>query len=141
VKNTTSLGKPKWLVNTVELNGDYLAFADKIMEGFGAQNEVIGESELELGIVGLYDFDLGFTRVFFTRTKDHDLTFTYDFDKKEFQDEQTNSTWNNKGLAIDGELEGEQLTQLDAPEMFWFCWYDTHPDTEMARLTSNGDLE
>ena len=44
-------------------------------------------------------------------------------------DEQSGSTWNIVGQAIDGPLAGEQLTPIVHGDHFWFSWAAFKPDT------------
>jgi hypothetical protein len=44
-------------------------------------------------------------------------------------DEQTGSTWNPDGLAVDGPLAGTQLEQVPAVTTLWFAWAAFQPDT------------
>ncbi|MEZ4672087.1 MAG: DUF3179 domain-containing protein [Anaerolineae bacterium] len=44
-------------------------------------------------------------------------------------DEQTGSTWNAFGTAIEGELQGRQLQQMLGALHFWFAWAAFQPDT------------
>jgi hypothetical protein len=61
------------------------------------------------------------------------LTFTSN-DDGIFTDEQTNSTWNAFGEAIDGELVGTELEWVNAFPHFWFAWAAFHPETEVYGL-------
>ncbi len=49
----------------------------------------------------------------------------------EIVDQQTQSTWNLLGRAIEGRLRGRSLQALDAIDSFWFDWAAFHPDTEI----------
>lgn len=46
-----------------------------------------------------------------------------------FVDEQTSSTWNVLGRAVDGPLEGEQLQRVPVDDTFWFVWFAFRPAT------------
>ena len=47
-------------------------------------------------------------------------------------DLETGSTWDWRGVAIAGTLEGERLTPLqDAWTLFWFAWSVYYPETEV----------
>ena len=52
-----------------------------------------------------------------------------------FRDDQTGSTWDVLGRAVEGELRGKRLRQADAVDTFWFSWAAFHPDT---RVVSSG---
>ena len=55
------------------------------------------------------------------------LTFRKDGDT--IIDNETGSTWNIVGQAIDGELAGQQLTRIIHADHFWFSWAAFRPDT------------
>ncbi len=48
-------------------------------------------------------------------------------------DEQTGSTWNTLGLALDGPLKGRQLEQIDAGVHFAFAWLAFDPDARIYK--------
>lgn len=56
-------------------------------------------------------------------------TLTFRYDDGVFYDNETDSTWNIFGEAVDGLLNGAALTQIDAFPHFWFAWAAFHPDT------------
>lgn len=58
------------------------------------------------------------------------LTFSAAGDDR-FTDEETSSTWNLLGQAIDGPLEGEQLETVNHRNEFWFVWASFFPDGEV----------
>lgn len=47
----------------------------------------------------------------------------------EIRDEQTDSLWNVLGHAIEGELQGERLTEYVNGTHFWFAWAAFQPET------------
>lgn len=49
------------------------------------------------------------------------LTFVAN-DDDTFTDDQTGSTWNVLGSAVDGELAGQQLVPVEHRNEFWFAW-------------------
>ncbi len=57
------------------------------------------------------------------------LTFVPD--DANFVDSETGSTWNILGVAIDGELAGEQLDLVTHTNEFWFAWQAFFPDSEV----------
>lgn len=79
--------------------------------------------------------DIG-TAALYERTLDDGtvLTFAYDAEANRFFDNETGSTWNAFGQAIDGELAGTQLRQLVAAPHFWFAWAAFHPDTRVYEV-------
>jgi hypothetical protein len=53
-------------------------------------------------------------------------------------DEQTGSTWNVLGKAVEGPLQGEQLVPVVHANHFWFAWAAFHPHTTVR---ASEDLE
>ena len=50
-----------------------------------------------------------------------------------FEDRQTGTVWNLVGQAIEGELEGTQLTEVVHGNHFWFAWGVFRPETKVWR--------
>ncbi|MCH7564999.1 MAG: DUF3179 domain-containing protein [Gemmatimonadetes bacterium] len=50
-----------------------------------------------------------------------------------FKDRQTGTVWNLVGRAIEGELEGTQLTEVVHGNHFWFAWGVFRPETKVWR--------
>jgi hypothetical protein len=71
--------------------------------------------------------DVGATGVFDRNLNNQTLTFRRDGDK--IIDEETGSSWNILGQAIDGPLTGEQLRPVIHADHFWFSWAAFKPDT------------
>jgi len=122
----------------VELNDDALGvplFAlreDRVVtaEVGGTEVVVLWESgtasSLDAGNVA-GGADVGATGVFVPVVDDQELTFTPA--EGGFVDDQTGSTWNILGTAIDGDLEGAKLEALSHVDTFWFAWAAFQPDT------------
>jgi hypothetical protein len=70
---------------------------------------------------------MGATGVFDPNLNGQKLTFRQDGDR--FVDEETGSTWNIVGQAIDGPLAGEQLRPIVHGDHFWFSWAAFKPNT------------
>jgi hypothetical protein len=75
------------------------------------------DESMDVGMAALYSRDLD------------GQTFIFTMNDDVIQDEQTGSTWNVFGTAIDGELEGSQLQQILAFPHFWFAWVAFRPET------------
>ncbi|MBW3619499.1 MAG: DUF3179 domain-containing protein [Actinobacteria bacterium] len=75
--------------------------------------------------------DVGSTAAFRSTLEDGtELTFApSDDDPTAFVDEQTGSTWNLLGEAVEGDLEGTRLTAVSRDDTFWFVWFAFQPDT------------
>ena len=83
-------------------------------------------SALDAGEIAGGD-DVGATGVFIPVIDGQDLTFAPV--EGGFVDDQTGSTWNILGTAVDGELEGSALEALTHVDTFWFAWSAFQPDT------------
>lgn len=75
--------------------------------------------------------DTGSSGVFSRELNGQVLTFANT--DRGFMDEQTGTTWNLLGRALDGPLEGNQLTRIISAEHFWFAWSIFKPDTELRQ--------
>lgn len=73
--------------------------------------------------------DVGATGVYDPEVDGRRLTFRAD--GEHFVDEQTQSSWNLLGEAIDGPLEGTELEPVDHLDTFWFAWAAFQPDTKI----------
>jgi hypothetical protein len=73
--------------------------------------------------------EIGSVGVFETRLGGRDLTFVPVDDG--FRDEQTGTTWDVLGRAVDGPLAGRGLTAYPHLDTFWFAWVAFLPDTEL----------
>jgi hypothetical protein len=79
--------------------------------------------------------DVGATGVFSAELNGQVLTFGRDGegDQSKIVDEQTGSSWNILGEAIDGPLAGERLSPIIHANHFWFAWAAFKPDTVIYR--------
>lgn len=116
----------KWTVDTVVMNGEAAAFAREEM----AEDLVMSETVGGTPVVAFYDTDRQVTNVFNAAVADKTLTFIWDKDEEVFVDHETGTSWNADGKAIDGELEGAQLTSITAPEAYWYAWAAAYPATK-----------
>ncbi|HEX6197271.1 MAG TPA: DUF3179 domain-containing (seleno)protein [Jiangellaceae bacterium] len=85
-------------------------------------------SALEAGSVS-GGSDIGTVAVFDPTVEGEELTFSKDGDM--FTDEQTGSTWDIFGRAVDGPLEGERLDERPFIDTFWLTWLPADPDTRI----------
>lgn len=78
--------------------------------------------------------DVGSTGAF-VRTLDDGTELDFapsEDDESLFVDEQTGSTWNLLGEAVEGELAGAELEAVSRDDTFWFVWFAFQPDTEIV---------
>jgi hypothetical protein len=83
-------------------------------------------SALGAGIIAEAE-DVGATGVFDPNLDGQQLTFVRQGDQ--IVDEQTGSTWNVLGQAVDGPLAGQNLAPIVHGDHFWFAWAAFRPDT------------
>jgi hypothetical protein len=74
--------------------------------------------------------DIGTTAVFSAEIDDMELTFT-GLEEGLFLDNETGSTWDIFGDAIDGPMAGSSLVPLPHHDTFWFAWAAFVPDGEL----------
>lgn len=107
-------------------------------------NDTLGETPVVIffqsGVASALDnsvidnsFDLGTAGMYQSTVDGTVLTFTANADGT-FTDEQTGSTWNAFGEAIDGELVDTELEWVNAFPHFWFAWSAFRPETEVYGL-------
>ena len=112
------------------------------------KHEVINDSIGETAIVAFYQGgvasalgdrtidtarDIG-TAGMYRATVDGEVLHFSSNDDGTFSDDETGSTWNAFGEAIDGALVGTQLEWTNAFPHFWFAWAAFHPETEVFAL-------
>ncbi len=71
--------------------------------------------------------DVGATGVFLSTVEGRLLTFRRV--ENGFVDDQTGSTWDVLGTAVEGPLAGTTLTPLEHVDTFWFAWAAFAPET------------
>lgn len=113
------------------INGDACAYPVTALKDAAVVNDTVGGEP----VVVLYDpaHDIG--EVFLRRVGDRVLSFvdaTGDAGSLTARDQETGTTWNVSGHAIEGELAGSALEP--APhwnQLFWFGWAAFNPDTRI----------
>ena len=116
-----------------------LAEAGVINDSQGGQDLVVfhtdgTSSALGAGVIAEAE-DVGATGVFDPNLNGQKLTFSKDGER--IVDEETASTWNIVGQAVDGPLAGETLNSVVHGDHFWFSWAAFRPDT----IIFGGDSE
>ena len=125
-------------VIAVTLGDADVAFPLTILQDEGAINYESGEHSIavfhKFGTTSALDAssiaesrDVGAAGVFDSLLDDQKLTFSV-YDRK-IVDEQTGSTWDILGNAVDGPLSGKSLTPVVHGSHFWFAWAVFKPDT------------
>lgn len=76
--------------------------------------------------------DIGATGVFLTTLDGRQLTFTATGADAGFVDDESGTTWNLLGHAIDGPLAGSRLDRIEHLDTFWFAWAAFQPDSALG---------
>lgn len=131
---TVSLGEP----GSAEEQGIDIAYPYAVLEETGVVNDSRAGQDLvvfftpgtasALGarVIANAD-DVGATGVFDPNLNGQKLTFRVE--DGQILDDQTGSTWNILGQAINGPLAGESLEPIVHGDHFWFSWAAFKPDT------------
>jgi Protein of unknown function (DUF3179) len=74
-------------------------------------------------------------RTFDTRVEggDKNLTFATGLHDGTMTDAETGSTWSFQGCAVEGNLSGRCLKEIDAHKDYWFDWMNHHPDSTVFK--------
>ena len=137
--------RPVERVTTVELNDEAAAYPFLELEKALVVNDVVGGEPLAVffskgTLSGLDNSIIAASRdvgagVVYSRILDGmELAFTA-VDGM-FVDDQTGSTWNILGRALDGELDGKALKPVVHANHFWFAWAAFKPETRIWRASS-----
>jgi hypothetical protein len=72
-------------------------------------------------------------RVFEGGFENQPLTFAAGATGQGINDVETGSVWNFQGCAVQGELAGRCLAEIDAHKDYWFDWMNHHPESAVFR--------
>ena len=128
-------------VLAVEINDLPVAYSFDVLRDEHVINDTISKTDVvvfwQAGATSALDGsnidsskDVGMA-LMFKRTLPSGETLSFRYEDGMFHDNETDSTWSILGEAVDGELEGSALTQLNAFPHFWFAWAAFHPDTTL----------
>ena len=123
-------------VLTIELNDETVAYPYETLEVVGVVNDDVGNEAIVVfwteGTASALD------EAVIASGKDVGAAVAYSAQGKTFiadggiiRDEETSSTWNIFGEAIDGELKGEKLSPIVSVNHFWFSWAAFKPETRI----------
>jgi hypothetical protein len=124
-------------VLTVDLNDDLVAYPYKLLQDVNVINDEVGGEQVVVvwdegtasPFAPLGANDVGAANIFSRELDGQQLTFV--FEDGEIVDIETGSVWNVLGLAVSGELQGQQLTALVGVNHFWFSWAAFQPETRV----------
>lgn len=116
-------------VTGIEVEGAaFGAYPDEAVVEHGPVNDQVGDTP----VLVVADPTTGNTiRVFERRVGNQTLEFSMSDGGTFLLDGATQSQWSFNGQAADGELAGNQLTEILPVKGFWFAWFAFHQDTEL----------
>ena len=116
---------PKEIVLANHINNALFAVVKEALAEQGVMEFTIADQPL----VAFYDEALDTGRIFHRTNEAEPLSFRYENGHK--IDQKTESVWNERGMALEGSLEGTRLEMINAYDVMWFGWYAFHPHTEI----------
>ncbi len=130
--------RPKERVVAVTIDGAAMAFPFSTLEEERVISHRVGGMDIVVffqdGTRSALDSDLfafskdvGATGVFDPALEGRAMTFSHEDGR--IVDDQTGSTWNILGHAVEGELAGKMLTPIVHGNHFWFAWAAFNPGT------------
>jgi hypothetical protein len=123
----------KALVHGLTLGLHALAVPDGLLELGGFAETRLGEEP----VVIARGLDGGL-RAFRSRASGTRLQFAKDYRTGAIRDLKTNSHWDlERGVAIAGALEGQQLEEIPVTLAFWFAWSSFYPNTEVLGVRAD----
>jgi hypothetical protein len=130
-------------VSAVDIGSGAVAYAFSFLNENPVVNDFVGDSSVvvffddktESGFASAVSEDtvnvVGSSTMFFRDLDDRVLTFSHQPDGSIIDDE-TGSTWDRFGLAISGELQGQELAPVIHGDHFWFAWAAFKPETRLV---------
>jgi hypothetical protein len=131
---------PMARVLTVDLGDEAVAYPYDVLERAAVVNDVIASRPVAVfwqpGVASALDSgsiaagrDVGSAAAYAAELNGQRLTFRNQNGR--IVDNETDSTWNLLGQAVDGELAGQQLTPVVGVNHFWFSWAAFKPETRI----------
>jgi hypothetical protein len=121
---------PKHLTLGIKSGDQALAIPAMNLFGDKVANIVLNETP----VVAVYDVAGKMMTAFSSIVNGETLSFTVHNGVGgllQIIDDQTNSVWTSNGVAIEGPMSGQRLTQLSSYTAYWFAWHDFYPETEV----------
>ena len=117
-----------------------VAYPFTLFESVPVVNDTIGGQDIAIFYAGdtlsaFIEYEsrdnrqVGSTGMFDPNLDRQKLTFRVEADR--VVDDQTGSTWNILGQAVEGPLQGSKLEQVVHANHFWFAWQAFNPETEI----------
>jgi hypothetical protein len=130
-------------VSAVDIGSGAVAYAFSFLNEYPVVNDLIGDTPVvvffddktESGFASAVSEDkvnvVGSSTLFFRDLDDRVLTFSHQPDGSVI-DNETGSTWDRFGLAVSGELQGQELVPVIHGDHFWFAWAAFKPETRLV---------
>jgi peroxiredoxin len=125
VENDDGRLHSKTLVYGVDLHGSAKAYPEDEIRSIRILNDEVGGEELLI----LWHPEKNVVSIFSRAVAERVLEF--ELREGRLFDIETGTEWNFNGVALGGELSGENLTVIVAPAHFWFAWAAFKPDTSL----------
>ena len=113
---------PKEIIIGFSFDGIYKAYSQNDIESLGLIIDAVGDTSIML-VSFFSENSRAFDRTINGKTLEFEMV------DGQIVDVATNSVWNYDGLAISGQMQGEQLERLPIEPGFWFEWVAFHPET------------
>lgn len=117
--------KPKVRILGLEIDDLFVAIDESYVKKAGAVNFFLGPYPL----LAYFDKKLNTVLVFNRTVWDKPALFR--LEKGNLLDIDTESVWNNDGVAVSGNLAGASMEPIFGIYAFWFAWAAHHMDTEL----------
>ncbi len=120
----------KDMVLGVRLDGEARAYPFQNMGRQAVINDALGGVD----IVVVWDRDSNIALPFAREVAGQSLTFDLDGDGAwplGLRDRETGTLWSVEGVALEGPLLGQRLTQVPAHNSFWFAWVTFWQSTDV----------
>jgi hypothetical protein len=124
----------------VEIENEAVAYPYEVLSDVKTVNDRVGEEDIVIfwtpGTASALDDrnisegeDVGSAAAYSREVDEKILTFRPE--GVNFIDDETGSTWDIQGLAVEGALAGERLEEVVGMNHFWFSWAAFKPDTRI----------
>lgn len=121
------LGDKEFVIG-IELNRETVAYPFSVLN----DEPVINDEIAGVPVVVTFDAETGAGAVW-ERTLSDGLVLEFaELRSALMRDTETGTLWDGlSGQAVEGALAGETLTAVPKTLVFWFAWFDFHPDTRL----------
>ena len=112
----------------VELDREAVAYPFSVLN----ETPVLNDEIDEVPVVVAFDAETGAGSVWERTLADGRVLEFAELRGALMRDTETGTLWDGlNGQAVEGELAGEKLTPVPKTLVFWFAWFDFHPNTRL----------